>query len=194
MSDKFRNWAWPVEPRPALGFNFKKDGILVKLVINYTLQCLQHVHWCFTEATRQLGQLQSLKEARIDIKNVLSIRLSRCWLLHTLRQYLSNWLYKQINLITSRTAHATVCASGSILMTDGPSGWTQLGASPLAVDSSGVLETSVVSWSPSWGCLCLWWKGCKEKRRWVPFRPPLRLEMWGLSFRIVLFRRTCSCV
>lgn len=63
--------------------------------------------------------------------------------------------------------------------------------SALAVDSSGVFETSV-SWS--WQCLCRWWKVCNEKRRWVPLRPPRRREMWGFPFRIVRFRRIWSCV
>ena len=72
---------------------------------------------------------------------------------------------------------------------DGPSGWQEVVPSKLAVDSSGVLEISVISCS----CLCLWWKGCNEKRRCV-FLPPLLLLIWGLSFRIVLFRSTWSWV
>lgn len=78
------------------------------------------------------------------------------------------------------------CSGGSL--------FSVVGAVPsmLAVDSSGVLETSVTSWS--WQCLCRWWKVCSENLRWVPLRPPRRREMWGLPLRMVMFLRTCSWV
>jgi hypothetical protein len=35
---------------------------------------------------------------------------------------------------------------------------------------------------------------CRENRRWATLRPPRRLEICGLSARIVLFLSTSSCV
>lgn len=89
------------------------------------------------------------------------------------------------------TRDACACMTGSFLATmDGPSGTQEVPPSTLAVDSSGVREISVTSWSCA---LCLWWKCCSEKRRW-DFRPPRRLLMCGLSFLIDLFFSICSCV
>lgn len=67
--------------------------------------------------------------------------------------------------------------------------------SALFVDSSGVLE---ISCSCSTGQLRSWrllrWNGCMENLLCVCFLPPLRLEMWGLSFLIILVLYTCNWV
>ena len=65
--------------------------------------------------------------------------------------------------------------------------------SALFVLSSGVFDISC-SWSWSWWCRCLWWNACKEKRLCVCFLPPLRFEIWGLSFLILRVLYICNCV